>query len=149
MNSFYSTAFGDMGLIIKGFFYILILIYSSYEDYRTKTILDKVHLGILILGMFQSSLAPGIAGFICVPIPFLMTVFMKGGGIGGGDVKFMAANGFMLGMKGGFIASVIGLILAIAVNSIIYKIKGKDKNISFPLAPYLSVGCFLVYLIQT
>lgn len=149
MNSFYSTAFGDMGLIIKGFFYILILIYTSYEDYRTKTIPDKVHLGIIILGMLQSSLVPGIAGFIFVPIPFLITAFMKGGGIGGGDVKFMAANGFMLGLKGGFIASIIGLILAIAVNSIIYKIKGKDKNISFPLAPYLSIGCFLVYLIQT
>lgn len=90
MNSFYSsTAFSDMGLIIKDFFYILILIYTSYKDYRTKMIPDKVHLGILILGMFQTSLASSIAGFICVPIPFLITAFMKGGGIGGGDVKFM------------------------------------------------------------
>lgn len=69
-----------------------------------------------------------------------MMAFMKGGGIGGGDVKFMAANGFMLGLKRGFIASIIGLILAIAVNSIIYKLKGKDKDISFPLASYLSMG---------
>lgn len=92
MNSFYSTAFGDMGLIIKGFFYILILIYTSYEDYRTKTIPDKVHLGIIILGMLQSSLVPGIAGFIFVPIPFLITAFMKGGGIGGGDVKIYGSQ---------------------------------------------------------
>jgi leader peptidase (prepilin peptidase)/N-methyltransferase len=101
---------------------------------------------IIGLSLINVNLFSSIIGLIFVSIPFLLTALLKGGGIGGGDVKFMAANGFFLGVKGGFIGSIIGLIIAIVVNAIYYKIKDKDKKISFPLAPYLSIGCFLTYL---
>jgi hypothetical protein len=40
----------------------------------------------------------------------------------------MAASGFLLGLKGGFIASIIGLILAVTINFIYYKVKNMDKK---------------------
>lgn len=141
------SAFDDANLIIKGFFYALILMYTSYVDIRTKTIPDKIHILILLISLIEINLTNSILGFLTVPLPFFITALLKGGGIGGGDVKFMAACGFLLGIKGGFIASVIGLLLALFINAIVYKVKNKDKNISFPLAPYLSIGCFLSYLI--
>lgn len=141
------VAFDDMKFIIKGFFYSLILIYTIYIDIKTKTIPDKIHILILLISLIKINLINSMLGFLIVPLPFFITALLKGGGIGGGDVKFMAASGFLLGIKGGFIASIIGLLLALCVNYIIYKVKNKDKNISFPLAPYLSVGCFLSYLI--
>ncbi|QAA32740.1 prepilin peptidase [Clostridium manihotivorum] len=141
------TAFDDINLIIKGFFYALILVYGSYVDIRTKTIPDRVHVLILLVSLIKINLISSILGFLIVPLPFFITALLKGGGIGGGDVKFMAASGFFLAIKGGFIASIIGLLLALCVNAIVYKVKNKDKNISFPLAPYLSIGCFLSYLI--
>lgn len=140
-------AFDNMKLIVKGFFYALILMYASYVDIRTKTIPDKVHVLILLVSLIKVNLIYSMLGFLIVPLPFFITALLKGGGIGGGDVKFMAASGFLLGIKGGFIAIVIGLLLALSINAIVYKVKSKDKNISFPLAPYLSVGCFLSYLI--
>ncbi|UZQ48859.1 prepilin peptidase [Clostridium kluyveri] len=136
-----------MNFIIKGFFYALILMYASYVDIRTKTIPDKIHVLVLLISLIKINLINSMLGFLIVPLPFFITALLKGGGIGGGDVKFMAASGFLLGLNGGFIASIIGLLLALIINAILYKVKNKDKNISFPLAPYLSVGCFLSYLI--
>lgn len=137
----------DMYLIVKGFFYVLILIYGSYRDIKEKIIPDKVHLIIMIVSLIKINLMDSALGFIIVPLPFFITALLKGDGIGGGDVKLMASSGFLLGLKGGFIASIIGLTVAITINFIYYKVKNKDKNISFPLAPYLSVGCCLSFLI--
>lgn len=133
--------------ILKGILYALILAYASFYDIKTKTIPDKVHILIIIVALINLNSLNSIIGLLLVPIPFFITALIKGGGIGGGDVKFMGANGFFLGVKGGFIASIIGLTLAVVANFIYYKIKKKDKNISFPLAPYLSIGCFLTYLL--
>lgn len=140
-------ALDDLSFIIKGFFYALILIYASYKDIKEKIIPDKVHPMIMVISLIKVNLMDSTLGFIIVPLPFFITALLKGDGIGGGDVKFMAASGFFLGLKGGFIASIIGLTLSVLINFIYYKIKNKDKNISFPLAPYLSIGCFLSYLI--
>jgi len=133
--------------ILKGILYALILAYASFYDIKTKTIPDKVHIVIVIVALINLNSLNSIIGLLLVPIPFFITALIKGGGIGGGDVKFMGANGFFLGVKGGFIASIIGLTLAVVANFIYYKIKKKDKNISFPLAPYLSIGCLLTYLL--
>lgn len=133
--------------ILKGALYAIILAYASYMDIKKRIIPDKVHVMIIIVGIINFSALNSMAGLIFVAIPFLMTALLKGGGIGGGDVKFMGANGFFLGIKGGFMGSFIGLIIAIIFNATYYKIKKKDKNISFPLAPYLSIGCFLTYLL--
>lgn len=116
-------------------------------DIRAKIIPDKVHILIIFLSLINLNILNSIAGLILVPIPFLVTALLKRDGIGGGDVKFMAANGFLLGVQGGFVGSLIGLIITLVVNAILYKIKKTDKNKSFPLAPYLSLGCFLTYLL--
>lgn len=133
--------------VIKGILYVLILAYASFCDIKTKTIPDKVHILIIIVALINLDSLNSIIGLLFVPMPFFITALIKGGGIGGGDAKFMGANGFFLGVKGGLFGSFLGLIIAITVNKIYYKIKKKDNNISFPLAPYLSVGCFLTYLL--
>lgn len=142
-----SIALDDGVFIVKGILYALILTYASHYDIKTKTIPDKVHIIIILLSLININPLNSIAGLMFVPIPFLITALIKGGGIGGGDVKFMGANGFFLGLKGGFIGSLLGLTAAITINAIYYKIRKKDKNISFPLAPYLSAGCFFTYLL--
>lgn len=144
---FSCIAFDDTLIIIKGLLYFLILTYASFTDIKTKTIPDKVHVLIILVGLININPLNSIAGLVFVPIPFLITALLKGGGIGGGDVKLMCANGFFLGVKDGFIGSFLGLVIAIIFNAVYYKIKNKDKNISFPLAPYLSIGCFLTHLI--
>ena len=138
--------FSEEIIIIKGFLFAQILIFAGYYDAKTKIIPDMVHIFILLTGMINISPVHSVAGILIVPIPYMITAIIKPEGIGGGDIKLMAASGFLLGIKGGFTASIIGLVLAVIVNGVYYKLKAKDKNISFALAPYLSIGCFIAYL---
>lgn len=136
-------AFDNQMLIIKGYIFAQILIFVAYHDARTKEIPDAVHILIILTALIGINPINSIVGLIVVPLPFLLIAILKESSIGGGDIKLMGACGFLLGMVGGFFASITGLILALCFN--FYKRKGKSE--SFPLAPYLAVGCFAAYLI--
>ena len=70
---------------------------------------------------------------------------VKKGGMGGGDIKLMGACGFLLGVINGYVASVIGLAIAILFSKIFLK---NRYSSGIPLAPFLGIGCFLAYLIH-
>ncbi|MCG8540157.1 MAG: A24 family peptidase [Clostridia bacterium] len=141
-----TKTFDDL-MIIKGFLFAEILIFTAYVDLKTKTIPDIVHILIIAVSLINPHLYQ-LAGLLIVPVPFLIPALLKGNSIGGGDIKMMGGIGFFLGVKKGFLASIIGLIFAIAVNEVYYKLKQKDRSISFPLAPYLGLGGFLSFLLQ-
>ena len=142
------TAFNEIEVITKGFFYALVLIYASLHDINTREIPDKVHSLILIIGLIKIDILASILGLLLVPIPFLIPALFNENSIGGGDIKLMAASGFFLGLKGGIFASFIGLIIAITAQGSIKVMSKTKSNHSFAMAPYLSMGCFLSYLIQ-
>ena len=64
------------------------------------------------------------------------------GSIGGADIKLSAACAFMLGTVQGMTGLMIGLILAVIINSIKNR---KKKHEGFPLIPYLAVGFMTAY----
>lgn len=143
-----TNTFDNSVMIIKGLLFAEILVFTGYVDIKTKTIPDIVHILIITVSLINSHLYQSIVGLILVPLPFLIPALLKGNSIGGGDLKLMAVIGLLLGVKNGLIAGVIGLTLAVAVNGVYYKLKEKDRNISFPLAPYLGIGSFIAYLLQ-
>lgn len=118
------------------------LIFASYQDYKTKEISDIVHLLIICAGIINISIVTSTIGLFLIPLPFLIIVMIKEDSIGGADIKLMAACGFFLGVTAGLFASVIGLSLAILANA--FKRKCKE---GFALAPYLATGSFISYLI--
>lgn len=130
-------------MIAKGFLFFLVLVFAGYHDMKTKIIPDFVHVLIVAIALIGFNPLSSLTGLILVPLPFLI-VAIKKGGIGGGDVKLMAACGFMLGTYGGFMASIIGLVFMVIVNLILKR----NKSFSFPLAPYLGIGAFIAYLIS-
>ena len=62
--------------------------------------------------------------------------------LGGADIKLSAACAFLLGAVQGLIGLVIGLTLAVIINSVKNK---KKKQTGFPLIPYLAVGFMTAY----
>ena len=68
------------------------------------------------------------------------------GGMGGGDIKLMAAAGLVLGLPAGIFATILGLLLVLAY-SVFLKICKKTQVIAVPLVPFLSAGCAAGYLI--
>lgn len=142
------VGFDDPLMIVKGFLFAVVLIIAGYIDIRTKTIPDYVHILIFIIGLINIDLLQSILGLIIVPLPFFIMACLKENSIGGGDIKLMAACGFLLGVTGGLTGSIIGLMIAVVVNGLYYTVKNKDKTIGFALAPYLGLGCMFAYIVE-
>ena len=99
------------------------------------TVPDYVPVLILMAGLLEVEFAPALLGLVLVPLPFVVAALMKEGSIGGGDIKLMGACGFVLGVKRGYIALMLGLFLAVLFQTAYAK--KEDKG--FAMAPYLDV----------
>jgi leader peptidase (prepilin peptidase)/N-methyltransferase len=87
---------------------------------------------------------------ILIALPFLLAA-VSFGGMGGGDIKLMAACGLVLGLPKGMSAAMAGLsllLLYVAIYRIVCKVQRQEAKQAFPLAPFLSAGCLLAYFIS-
>jgi len=123
------------GLFLRKFRFLLCIIYSH-------TVPDYVPVLILMTGLLEVEFAPALLGLVLVPLPFVVAALVKEGSIGGGDIKLMGACGFVLGVKRGYIALMLGLFLAVLFQTAYAK--KEDKG--FAMAPYLALGCLLAML---
>ena len=80
-----------------------------------------------------------LIGFICVS-GFLLVLFYatKGRGIGGGDIKLMAAAGLFLGWKLCLLAFFFGCLYGSVIHIARMKLSGEGKVLA--MGPYLSAG---------
>ena len=119
------------------------LLYAAEYDLATHTVPDYVPVLILMIGLMEVELAPAFLGLVLVPLPFLAAALIREGSIGGGDIKLMGACGFVLGVRQGYAALMLGLFLAVVFQTAF--VKKRDKG--FALAPYLAAGCLLAQLL--
>ncbi|BCN29529.1 prepilin peptidase [Anaeromicropila herbilytica] len=125
--------------------YIVILVYAAYQDSKTFKVSNQVHIVILILSLFSNgNLLIRVLGALVITIPFLY-IGIKTNQLGGGDIKFIFANGVFLGFCNNYIGIVIGLILVIILFFIRKCKKLSNKQRMIPLIPYLVVGYFIIY----
>lgn len=132
------------GLNLTALRYILfcwVLIAAGACDAATREIPDSIHVAVLFVGLMGLHLLPALAGLLIVSLPFLIAALMTDGKIGGGDVKLMAASGFVLGVSGGITMMLWGLFTALVWNAAF----GKGQK-SLPLAPFLAFGGFMALL---
>lgn len=96
-------------------------------------------MGILRLLVDRRNWYEYLIGAVCVSGLFLLIALItKGKGMGGGDIKLMAALGFFLGWKKILLVMVLGCILGAVIHSLIMAFSKKDKMLAF--GPYLSVA---------
>lgn len=127
------------------------LIVLSVIDFRTNTIPFGINIFIFLMGLSRvafdyRNLCEYVIGFFAVSLFLLLLYFFtKGRGIGGGDIKLMAAAGLLLGWKLILLAFFLGCIYA----SIIHPIRMKVNKLSNVLAfgPYLSAGIITAILV--
>ncbi len=123
------------------------LIVISVIDFRTMEIPNGANLFILILGGIVTVLdrvhwAEHVIGMVAVS-GFLLIIYLVtvGRGIGGGDVKLMAAAGLFLGWKSVIAAFVIGCILGSVIHVVRMKVTHAEHVLA--LGPYLSAGIWI------
>ena len=135
------------------FLYLGILAAVAWADGHTRTIPDFFSLAILVLGVAalwlfpEHGLADRLAGLIIIALPMLLLTLLFRRGFGGGDIKLMAASGFLLGWRAMLSATFFGLIAA-AVFCVWQLLLGKmNRKSAFPLGPFLVIGLMIEMLL--
>ena len=128
-----------------------VLIVITVIDERTMEIPFGCNVFIAVLGVVRLALDythwyEYVIGFFAVSSFFLLLIWItKGKGMGGGDVKLMAAAGLLLGWKMILFAMTIGCV----VGAIIHcgkMIFSRNKEHVLAFGPYLAVGIYIMML---
>lgn len=126
------------------------LLALSVIDARTREIPVGFNVFIFILGLVRlctdlSHWSQYVIGFFAVSgFLFLLILITKGRGMGGGDMKLMAATGLLLGWKLNILAFLLGCVLASVIHLTMMAIKKADRYMSF--GPYLSAGIYIAMI---
>lgn len=126
------------------------LIALSVIDWRTKEIPVGFNIFILLLGLIRLVTDIGnwsqyviglfaVSGFL-----YLLFLLTKGRGIGGGDIKLMAATGLLLGWQLNIVAFLLGCVIGSCIHLALMAIKKVGRELAF--GPYLSAGVFVVMI---
>lgn len=136
--------------IVKGVLFSALLLIAAAWDIRRREIPDWLSLAVLLTG-FIGMRNDAFSGLVLTGLPYLAAAVLpskkEGFPIGGGDIKLMAACGFVLGVWGGVLQSITALTLALAAGFSICALR-KDKKLStitLPLAPFFCAGGIFSY----
>ena len=147
---FWVLIFLKFGLTIESLLYCLLfsaLLALSVIDFRTYEIPVGFNIFIGILGIvhvatdYRNWLSYVIGLVSLSLVLFLIFIFTQGRGIGGGDVKLMAATGLLLGWKINIVGFIFGCILGSVIHIIRMKISKEGHVLA--MGPYLSMGVML------
>lgn len=148
LNGFlYVIVVAVCGLSIESILYCLLfsaLIVLSVIDFRTYEIPVGINYFIAALGVVRvatdyTNWLQYLIGMICVS-GFLLLIYWitKGRGIGGGDIKLMAASGLLLGWQLNILAFVLGCIIGSVMHLI--RMRFSEEGNVLALGPYLAAG---------
>ena len=124
----------------------LILIFITYIDIDAQIIPPVLNLIIFLLGIPAIWLFPEVTilqrliGSLVISIPLKVITLFVPGGFGGGDIKLMAAAGFLLGVKATIAAFGIGLLLGGAYGIFALVTQKREKKDHFAFGPFLCIG---------
>lgn len=157
---FYLFGWNYPNVITLNIVYCLVisaLIVLSVIDFRTNTIPIGINIFIMIMGLItvlvqyfwygkntDIVLEHVIGAFVISAFLLLIFYATHGRGIGGGDIKLMAAAGLLLGWELIIVAFFIGCVLAAIIHPIRMRISHLNRILAF--GPYLSVGIAIALL---
>lgn len=128
-----------------------VLIVITVIDERTQEIPFGCNIFIFCLGVVRVVLDythwyEYIIGFFVVSTFFLLILWItKGRGMGGGDVKLMAAAGLLLGWKSILLAMLVGCVLGSIIHCCRMAFDKKKEHV-LAFGPYLAAGIYLTIL---
>lgn len=132
------------GLLVFAFLAVLMIVAAI--DWDTRIIYDRFHVIIGVLGLAAVWLFPEITltsrliGLVVISVPMLVLAVVIPGAFGGGDIKLMAACGWLLGWKANVFAMFAGLLTA-GIYCCVMLVAGKlGRKDYFAFGPFLAAG---------
>ena len=128
------------------------LIVIAAIDIGHRIIPDSMHVVILILALVRMALVGGaplmshVIGAFAVSVPLLIAAIVTKGGMGGGDIKLMAAAGLFLGYKLILFSLLAGSVVGAIVSVALMSAKKLGMKSAVPFGPFLAFGIALAAL---
>ncbi len=130
---------------------ISLAVVAAGIDIQHRVIPDMLTLPWMVAGLVMGAFSGGIQGILsralgllaCGGLVFLIAMVSRGG-MGGGDIKFMALVGSFLGFLGGLTSFVIACIIGAVVGVVLIMLGIKSRKDEIPFGPFISSGAIIV-----
>jgi leader peptidase (prepilin peptidase)/N-methyltransferase len=138
----------DLSVAALYFVVFSVLLCITLIDADTQEIPDSLNLAILLCGIAAIWLQPDVdllsrvIGIFVISVPLLLMALIVNGAFGMGDVKLMAAAGFLLGWQHTLVAFFIALLLGGGYGVAVLIMRKKGRKDHFAFGPCLAVGVF-------
>jgi len=99
------------------------------------------------LGGAVTFIKDAVSGFLTGGLLFMFMYIVSRKGIGGGDVKFIAAAGLYMGFVGTLVAILSGLIFAGFAALVLMLFKKIGRKDALPMVPFLYAGILVALFI--
>ena len=138
--------------------FISLLIVIAFIDYDFQIIPDVLSIGGLVLGLLISFVRHGfgfmdalygvlLGGGVLFVIAYGYQLITRREGMGGGDIKLLAAIGAFTGIKGVLFSLIGGSVLGTIVGIPLMLIKKENMRYAVPFGPFLSIAAGLYIFI--
>jgi leader peptidase (prepilin peptidase)/N-methyltransferase len=143
------------GLLAASVFSALLVI--SVIDYRIQIIPDGIVIFLAIVGLANALFqilylgAPWhlyVIGIFAASLPLLILGLLYQDGVGGGDIKLMAAIGLFAGWKIAFLSLFLGAVYGLIYALVLLLLRQKvGRKTAIPFGPFLSLGILTSILV--
>lgn len=126
--------------------FLCALLIAALIDFDTQEIPNGLVLTVCLIGIARAAFERGAAlpeqliGCAAAGLPLLAAALISRGGMGLGDVKLMAAGGFVLGWRTGLLALLLGCVIGATWALILVAAGRKSMKSAIPLGPFLALG---------
>lgn len=127
-------------------------------DYRFQLIPDEAHIIIVLLGIinlimnitFWYSYLIGaiIGGGIFYGLSWLAVLIFKKEGMGFGDVKLMAALGFLFGIKNILVITLVSFFIGAVIGGILLVLNRKKADSYMPFGPFIVIATIIIIFVD-
>lgn len=134
----------------------LMIVFSI--DFRFQLIPDEAHVVILLLGIinliinlnlwYQYIIGAVIGGFIFYGLSLLSVLLFKKEGMGFGDVKLMAALGFLFGIKNILVITLVSFFFGAIIGSILLILNRKKADSYIPFGPFIVIATIIIIFVD-
>ena len=131
---------------------VAVALVATGTDLKEGVISDRLTLPALVVGLGYSFFSPltdpvaSLSGVLIGGGLFLVTALLSGGGMGGGDIKLMAAMGAWVGWRLTLGTMVVAFVTGGVVAIILLLLGKKRRGDALPFAPFLAAGLVITLL---
>ena len=137
--------------IVQAVLFFYLMICAACIDIKKREIPQPIWILVALVSVFDFKPVHLLGILAALPLLIIAT-WIAPNRLGGGDIKFVAAAGLVLGMQVTNYGVIIGLTLQVIIfiaYALLNKMKQKEvRNCSMPLAPCLALGFCAVYLMK-